>query len=67
MDLEAKLADVQKEVVEGGATRKTRSAADWIPRPPEKLVNSFYLFFKLFLTIKRPSVHCFICRYVFLL
>jgi platelet-activating factor acetylhydrolase IB subunit alpha len=37
MDLEAKLSDVQKEVLEGGgATRKTRLASDWIPRPPEK-------------------------------
>lgn len=36
MDLEAKLSDVQKEVTEGGASRKTRSATDWIPRPPEK-------------------------------
>ena len=36
MDLEAKLLEVQKEVVEGGATRKTRLATDWIPRPPER-------------------------------
>lgn len=36
MDLEAKLSEMQKEVVEGGATRKSRSAADWIPRPPER-------------------------------
>lgn len=36
MDLEAKLTEMQKEVVEGGATRKTRSATDWIPRPPER-------------------------------
>ncbi|XP_019850069.1 PREDICTED: lissencephaly-1 homolog [Amphimedon queenslandica] len=36
MDLETKLSEVQREVVEGGATRKSRSAADWIPRPPEK-------------------------------
>ena len=36
MDLEAKLSDVQKEVLDGGATRKTRLATDWIPRPPEK-------------------------------
>lgn len=36
MDLEAKLAEMQKEVSDGGVTRKTRSAVDWIPRPPEK-------------------------------
>ena len=36
MDLEAKLLEVQKDVVEGGATRKTRLATDWIPRPPER-------------------------------
>ena len=39
MDLESKVAELQKEVSEGGSTRKTRSAADWIPRPPEKLVT----------------------------
>ncbi len=38
MDLESKVAELQKEVSEGTSTRKTRSAADWIPRPPEKLV-----------------------------
>ena len=44
MDLEAKLMDVQREVTEGGATRKTRSATDWIPRPPEKWVmGSVYI------------------------
>ena len=36
MDLETKLSEVQKEVVEGGATRKSRLATDWIPRPPER-------------------------------
>lgn len=36
MDLEMKLGDMQKEVVEGGATRKTRLSTDWIPRPPER-------------------------------
>ena len=36
MDLEQKLSEMQKEVVEGGATRKTRQATDWIPRPPER-------------------------------
>jgi len=38
MDLEMKLSEMQKEVVEGGATRKTRLSTDWIPRPPERLV-----------------------------
>ena len=33
-----KLGDMQKEVVEGGATRKTRLSTDWIPRPPERQV-----------------------------
>ena len=37
MDLEKKLSEVQKEVTEGGgATRKSRLATDWIPRPPER-------------------------------
>ena len=36
IDLETKLSEVQKEVVEGGATRKSRLATDWIPRPPER-------------------------------
>ena len=36
MDLETKLSEVQKEVVEGGATRKSRLSTDWIPRPPER-------------------------------
>ena len=36
MDLEQKLSELQKECVEGGATRKTRLATDWIPRPPER-------------------------------
>ena len=36
MDLEAKLVDMQKEIGEGGASRKTRSSTDWIPRPPAK-------------------------------
>ena len=40
MDLEQKLSEMQKEVVEGGATRKTRLATDWIPRPPERCVHA---------------------------
>ena len=40
MDLEKKLSEVQKEVVEGGgATRKSRLATDWIPRPPERYIG----------------------------
>lgn len=41
MDLEQKLSEMQKEVVEGGATRKTRLATDWIPRPPERCVYNY--------------------------
>ena len=55
MDLEAKLAEMQKEVSDGGVTRKTRSAVDWIPRPPEKLVNQ-YIFSILYLCI--PVYSC---------
>lgn len=37
MDLEAKLAEAEKEYIQGGApTRDKRSPAEWIPRPPEK-------------------------------
>lgn len=36
MELETKLADVEKEYLSGAPTREKRSAADWIPRPPEK-------------------------------
>ena len=55
MDLEAKLAEMQKEVSDGGVTRKTRSAVDWIPRPPEKLVNQ-YIFSILYLCILVYSI-----------
>ena len=37
MDLEAKLAETEKEINQGGVpTRDKRSPAEWIPRPPEK-------------------------------
>ena len=37
MDLEAKLAETEKEYIQGGApTRDKRSPNEWIPRPPEK-------------------------------
>ena len=36
MDLEAKLADAEKEVNSGAPTRDRRSPSEWIPRPPER-------------------------------
>ena len=37
MDLEAKLAEAEKEFHHGGGpTRDKRSPAEWIPRPPAK-------------------------------
>ena len=36
MELEANLADFQREMQAGAPTREKRSPADWIPRPPEK-------------------------------
>ena len=37
MDLEAKLAEAEKEFNYGGApTRDKRNPSEWIPRPPEK-------------------------------
>ena len=36
MELEAKLAEAEKEVHFGGGNKKSRSAADWIPKPPER-------------------------------
>ena len=48
MDLEKKLSEVQKEVAEGGgATRKSRLATDWIPRPPERCENKILILFSL--------------------
>lgn len=38
MDLEAKLAETEKEYILGAPTREKRSPSDWIPRPPEKFV-----------------------------
>lgn len=36
MELEAKLTEAQKEVLEGGPNKGKRSPGEWIPRPPEK-------------------------------
>ena len=35
MDLEAKLAEAEKEFI-SGPTRDKRSPTEWIPRPPER-------------------------------
>ena len=36
MDLEAKLAEAEKEFMTGAPTRDKRTPTEWIPRPPEK-------------------------------
>ena len=36
MDLEAKLAEAEKEFNSGGPTRDKRDPGEWIPRPPER-------------------------------
>ncbi|KAK2181362.1 hypothetical protein NP493_401g00005, partial [Ridgeia piscesae] len=36
MDLEAKLAETEREFNTGGPNRERRSPGEWIPRPPEK-------------------------------
>ena len=37
MDLEAKLAESERELTTGGGpTREKRTPSEWIPRPPEK-------------------------------
>jgi len=37
MDLEARLAETEKEIQTGGGQpRDRRNPSDWIPRPPEK-------------------------------
>lgn len=36
MELEAKLSEAEKEVIEGAPSRAKRSPGEWIPRPPEK-------------------------------
>lgn len=36
IDLEAKLAETEKEYIAGAPTRDKRSPSEWIPRPPEK-------------------------------
>ena len=40
MDLEAKLADTEREFNSGGPTRDKCSPSEWIPRPPEKYALS---------------------------
>ncbi|XP_040572716.1 lissencephaly-1 homolog [Lepeophtheirus salmonis] len=35
-ELEAKLAEAEKEYIAGAPTRDKRSPSDWIPRPPER-------------------------------
>lgn len=36
MELEAKLTEAEKEVIEGAPTKNKRTPGEWIPRPPEK-------------------------------
>ncbi|KAK2711126.1 lissencephaly-1 homolog isoform X2 [Artemia franciscana] len=36
MELEAKLAEAEKEFISGAPTREKRSPSEWIPRPPER-------------------------------
>lgn len=36
MELEARLSEAEKEVLEGAPTKSKRSPTEWIPRPPEK-------------------------------
>ena len=40
MELEAKLAEAEKEFIAGAPTREKRSPTEWIPRPPEKYILS---------------------------
>lgn len=40
MELEAKLAEAEKEFIAGAPTREKRSPAEWIPRAPEKYILS---------------------------
>ena len=35
-ELEAKLAEAEKEFISGAPTREKRTPSEWIPRPPEK-------------------------------
>lgn len=60
MDLESKVSELNKEVTEGGSNKKTRSASDWIPRPPEKydhtpLVN-YNLNYYILLDLSCPAI-----------
>lgn len=36
MELEAKLSEAEKEVIDGAPTKAKRTPGEWIPRPPEK-------------------------------
>lgn len=36
MELEAKLSEAEKEVIDGAPPKSKRSPGEWIPRPPEK-------------------------------
>lgn len=36
MELETKLQEVEREVLEGAPTRDKRIPSEWIPRPPER-------------------------------
>ena len=40
MELEAKLAEAEKEFIAGAPTREKRSPSEWIPRAPEKYILS---------------------------
>lgn len=40
MELEAKLAEAEKEFIAGAPTREKRSPTEWIPRAPEKYILS---------------------------
>ena len=39
-ELEAKLAEAEKEFISGAPTREKRTPSEWIPRPPEKFALS---------------------------
>ena len=39
-ELEAKLAEAEKEYISGAPTRDKRTPSEWIPRPPEKFCLS---------------------------
>ena len=39
-ELEAKLAEAEKEYISGAPSRDKRTPSEWIPRPPEKFCLS---------------------------